>query len=102
MQELRLSDFTIALSNTKVGLKPKGKVVYEWCRYYPETLVHQDMSLEVNLKYGDRDISESSLVFPRSKDEEAGGKPLLSQSATNIMYLKQLNNSKGKVLASCR
>lgn len=40
------------------------------------------MSLEVNLKYGDRDISESSLVFPRSKDEEAGGKPLLSQSAT--------------------
>ena len=47
------------------------------------------MSLEVNLKYGDRDILESSLVFPRSKDEESGGKPLLSQSATNN-YLFEL------------
>ena len=47
------------------------------------------MCYEVDLKYGDRDISESSLVFPRSKDEEAGGKPLLSQSATNN-YLFEL------------
>jgi len=36
------------------------------------TLVYQDMCYEVNLKYGDRDISESSLVFPRSKDGGAG------------------------------
>jgi hypothetical protein len=35
------------------------------------TLVYQDMCYEVDLKYGDRDISESSLVFPCSKDEEA-------------------------------
>ncbi len=78
MQELKLSDFTIALSNTKVGLKPKGKVVNKWCCCYPETLVHQDMSLEVNLKYGGRDTSESSLVFSRLKDGKSGGKPLLS------------------------
>jgi hypothetical protein len=30
------------------------------------------MSYEVDLKYGDRDVSESSSVFPRSKDGEAG------------------------------
>ena len=62
------------------------------------------MSLEVNLKYGGRDISESSLVFPCSKDEEAAGKPLLSQSATKIIYLNwnNYNNNEGKVLASCR
>jgi len=36
------------------------------------TLVYQGMSYEVGLKYGGRDISESSSVFPRSKDEEAG------------------------------
>jgi len=35
-------------------------------------LPYQGIRDEVNLKYGDRDISESSLVFPRSKDEGAG------------------------------
>lgn len=34
---------------------------------------------EVDLKYGDGDISESSFVFCRSKDDEAGDEPLLSQ-----------------------
>jgi len=29
-------------------------------------------SILVDLKYGDRDISESSLVYPRSKDGGAG------------------------------
>ena len=36
------------------------------------TFVYQDISYEVNLKYGNRDIPESSSVFLRSKDEEAG------------------------------
>jgi len=36
------------------------------------TFVYQDISYEVDLKYGDRDISENSSVFPRSKDEGAG------------------------------
>ena len=36
------------------------------------TFVYQDISYEVDLKYGDRDISESSLVFSRSKDGGAG------------------------------
>jgi len=31
------------------------------------------------LKYGDRDVSEGSLVFSRSKDGKAGGGPLPSQ-----------------------
>ena len=35
------------------------------------TLVYQDMSHEVISKYGGRDISESSLVFSRSKGGEA-------------------------------
>ena len=35
------------------------------------------MSFEVNLKYGDGDISRSSLVFRRSKGGEAYGRPLL-------------------------
>ena len=48
-------------------------------------LAYQSMSREADLKYGDGDISESSLVFLRSKDGRAGGKPLLSQSATNLM-----------------
>jgi len=60
-------------------------VVYEWCRYYPWSWLTKAMSLEADLKYGDGDISESSLVFLRSKDGGTGGKPLLSQSATNLM-----------------
>ena len=35
MQEMLLSDFTIALFNVRVGLKPKGMIVYKWCCYYP-------------------------------------------------------------------
>jgi hypothetical protein len=58
------------------------------------------MSLEADLKYGDGDISESSLVFLRSKDGGAGGKPLLSQSATNLMILYEKIKSIGKVLTS--
>jgi len=34
--------------------------------------LYQERLTEVDLKYGDRDISESSLVFLRSKDEGAG------------------------------
>ena len=78
MQEIRLSNLIIAFSNTKVRLKPKGMVMYEWCRYYPWTWLTKAMSREANLKYGDGDISESSLVFLHSKGGGTGGKPLLS------------------------
>ena len=30
-----LSDYTIAGSNMREDLKPKGKIENEWCRYYP-------------------------------------------------------------------
>ena len=30
-----LSDYTIAGSNMREDLKPKGKMENEWCRYYP-------------------------------------------------------------------
>jgi hypothetical protein len=42
------------------------------------------------LKYGGGDISESSLVFRRSKGDEAGDEPLLSKSANqNLTLIKQ-------------
>jgi hypothetical protein len=46
-----------------------------WC-YHPLQCVPTYCD-EGDLKYGNRDIASSSLVFPRSKGEEAGGKPLL-------------------------
>jgi hypothetical protein len=36
------------------------------------------LKISVNLKYGDRDITESCIVFLHSKDEGAGGEPQLS------------------------
>ena len=41
--------------------------------------LYQEIYYEVDLKYGGRDISESSLVSSRSKDGLAGDEPLLSQ-----------------------
>jgi len=35
--------------------------------------------MKQHLKYGDRDVSEGSLVFSRSKDGKAYGEPLPSQ-----------------------
>jgi len=35
--------------------------------------------MKQHLKYGDRDVSEGSLVFSRSKDGRAYGEPLPSQ-----------------------
>ena len=43
---------------------------------------YQGVNLEVVLKYGDGDISESSWVFRCSKDNEARDGPLLLQSTT--------------------
>jgi hypothetical protein len=37
---------------------------------------HQRVGSEVDLKYGDRDITSSSIVFCCSKDNGANGKPL--------------------------
>ncbi len=72
MQEVWSSNYTIAEFNIKVDLKPKGKLMYRWCCYQPSGFPTKGRHDEVNLKYGDRDISESSLVFPRSKDGGAG------------------------------
>jgi hypothetical protein len=49
---------------------------------------YQRLNHEVILKYGNGDISESSLVFRRSKDDEPVDGPLLSQSTTQILYGK--------------
>lgn len=38
----------------------------------PLSNIYQGVSYEDDLKYGDRDISESSLVSSRSKDDLAG------------------------------
>ena len=44
--------------------------------------LYQEIHYEVDLKYGNGDITESSLVFRRSKDGEAGHEPLLSTFGT--------------------
>jgi hypothetical protein len=46
------------------------------------TNVYQDVSYEVDLKYGNGDITESSLVSSRSKGDLAGHEPLLSTFGT--------------------
>lgn len=38
----------------------------------------------VDLKYRDRDITESSFVFSRSKGEKASSEPLLSKNPRTI------------------
>ena len=57
------------------------------------TLVYQDMSHEVILKYGGRDISESSLVFSRSKVEEAKSVSHYFQSSTSKNFAIRNANS---------
>ena len=47
--------------------------------------LYQEIYYEVDLKYGNGDITESSLVFRRSKDGEAGHEPLLSRFGTNFV-----------------
>jgi hypothetical protein len=56
------------------------------------TLAYQGMSYEVYLKYGGRDISESSSVFPRSKDGEAGWRTATFQIHKPIHLLIWFNN----------
>jgi hypothetical protein len=48
--------------------------------------LYQGINLEVILKYGNGDISESSWVFRCSKDNEARDGPLLSKSTTQKLY----------------
>ena len=47
--------------------------------------LYQEIYYEVDLKYGNGDITESSLVFRRPKDGEAGHEPLLSTFGTNFV-----------------
>lgn len=60
------------------------------------TFVYQDISYEVDWKYGDRDISESSSVFPRSKDGEAGWRTATFQIHKPIHLLNVINNNNYK------
>ena len=85
MQRLCSSKHMIAWFNSRVGLKPKGK----WLNYdnvqvvllLKRILIYQGYDNRlVDLKNGNRDITESSLVFFRSKDERASGEPLLSHT----------------------
>jgi hypothetical protein len=66
------------------------------------TILYQKNFLEVILKYGNGDISESSWVFRCSKDNEARDGPLLSQSTTQKTLIYKVNvkindELKGKV-----
>ena len=49
--------------------------------------LYQGFCFEGVQKYGDRDVSEGSLVFRRPKDGEAGDEPLPSKSVTKIILL---------------
>jgi hypothetical protein len=62
-----ISSHMIAFFNIKVDLKSKDKwdcnKVYRWCCYGDyQIFTKKCESILVDLKYGDRDISESSLV----------------------------------------
>jgi len=72
------SNLIIAEFNIKDDLKPKGMVVYRWCCYYPYFEPTKTLSMKLFLNYGDRDVSEGSQVFLRSKDGGAYGGPLPS------------------------
>lgn len=52
----------------RLWIKCTGGAVMEIHQHH----TNGDESVLVDLKYGDRDISESSLVYLRSKDGEAG------------------------------
>ena len=56
------------------------------------TFVYQDISYEVDLQRGGRDVSEGSLVSCRSKDDMAGDEPLPSKSTNQITLLIGFNN----------
>jgi len=47
--------------------------------------LYQEKCYEVNLKYGDRDITSGSLVSCRSKDDMSGDEPLPDQFGTNFV-----------------
>jgi len=50
--------------------------MYKWCCYRPYYYFTKGSSIEVDLKYGNRDITSGSLVFRSSKGYEACGDPL--------------------------
>jgi len=81
----------IAQFKIKVDLKPKGK----WglpLRCTGGAVIKDALSspklmmILADLKFGDRDITESCLVFLYPKDGEASGEPQLSSSTK--LYLK--------------
>jgi hypothetical protein len=49
--------------------------------------LYQERITEVDLKYGGRETSESSLVSCRSKDDTAGDRPLLSTSVNQPLIV---------------
>ena len=52
--------------------------------------LYQEINLEVILKYRNGDISRSSWVFRRSKDDEARDGPLLLQSTTQKLLCNEV------------
>jgi hypothetical protein len=49
---------------------------------------YQGLDYEIDLKYGDRDISGGSSVFSRSKDGRVGDGPLPSKSTNHSTLYK--------------
>ena len=60
--------------------------MYRWCCYQGRLKSPKLMMILADLKFGDRDITESCLVFLYPKDGEASGEPQLSSSTK--LYLK--------------
>jgi len=58
--------------------------VYRWCCYVTLRYSTKHIFDEVDLKYGDGDISEGSSVLRRSKGDVVGGEPLPSKSTNQI------------------
>jgi hypothetical protein len=62
---------------------------------------YQGLDYEIDLKYGDRDISGGSSVFSRSKDGRVGDGPLPSKSTNHYFDMfYQLKLIKEKVSVS--
>jgi len=79
-----LSKHTIVWFNIRVWLKTERYGKVQVVLLLSLTNIYQGVSFEVDLKYGNGDITESSLVFRRSKDGGAGHEPLLSKFGTKL------------------
>jgi hypothetical protein len=77
-------------------LKDESHVIVQVVLLVTLVRIYQDFNYEDFLKYRGRDISESSSVFPRSKDGEAGWRTATFQIHKPIHLLNVINNNNYK------